>query len=52
MVTSLSVVMMTNIANQPKHTEVKKAVYKFMEAMLDEVKYCKTVALKKNSINH
>ena len=29
----------------------KKAVYKFMEAMLEEVKYCKKV-MKKNSTNH
>ena len=29
----------------------KKAVNKFMEAMLEEVKYCKKV-IKKNSINH
>ena len=29
----------------------EKAVYKFMEAMLEEVKYCKKV-MKKESINH
>ena len=37
--------MMTNIQNHYKDTEVK-TVNKFMEAMLEEVKYCKTTMYK------
>ena len=35
------VVMMTNIQNQIQIYRGEKAVYQFMENMLEEVKYCK-----------
>ena len=41
-----SVVMMINTQNQNQIYRGEKAVYRFMEAMLEEVKYCKKVMKK------
>ena len=43
------VIMMINTPNQYEIYRGEKAVYKFMEAMLDEVQYCKTIM--KNNFN-
>ena len=43
----LYVATMTNIANQPKIIEVKTPFTKFMEKMLEEVEYCKSVIKKR-----
>ena len=49
LVTKSSAVMMISIPNELKFTEVKMRFFKFMEKMIDEVKYCRnTIKYKFN----
>ena len=43
LVTKSSAIMMISIPNQFKIYRGENAVYKFMETMLDEVKYCRII---------